>query len=148
MPIPFQVSYGDPTANAQRNLVGRTHYVDADTLRFHKARILSCVVGKDGLLLGLVESVVILPDGPQRGFRPVVFDMYGNVVNERRALDQCHSTRAKAEAALKADMVAIDADAVNRDAAARALRNQQRDLEECFELLQKIKARQLEAATV
>jgi len=35
----FTRESGDPKTNAQRNLMGRTHYVDDATLRFHASRV-------------------------------------------------------------------------------------------------------------
>ena len=37
----YQSESSTPKYNAQRNLQGRTHYVDEDTLKFHKSRIIS-----------------------------------------------------------------------------------------------------------
>ena len=37
----YKTESDHPKVNAQRNLMGRTHYVDPDTLRWHKSRILS-----------------------------------------------------------------------------------------------------------
>lgn len=68
-----------PKAEAQRNLEGRTHYADDDTLRFHRARILSTAITDGGLLFALVESYAVGPDNRQRAFRPVIFDVFGNV---------------------------------------------------------------------
>lgn len=94
---------GDPTLNAQRNLSGRTHYVDPDTLRWHKARIHSARPICNGLLFLVVESVQVTPPpswgfkGRQRrGWRGVVFDLAGNAV-VRCTLEDCASTREKAE---------------------------------------------------
>lgn len=68
--------------NVERNLMGRTHYVDKDTLRFFNARI---VGGSDqcaGTVFRLIES---LPNGfnGKRGFRFIAFDVFGTVLNER-----------------------------------------------------------------
>jgi hypothetical protein len=46
----------DPKSNAQRNLAGRTHYVDDDTLRFHKSRVISARHVDQGLLFAIVTS--------------------------------------------------------------------------------------------
>ena len=90
----------NPKWNAQRNLSGRTHYVDDDTLRFHKSRIISVTItgGVDrrgGLLLALIESVAKDMHNTQRGFRFVVFDVFGTIVS-REDLDGCVSTSEKA----------------------------------------------------
>lgn len=104
-----------PKLNAQRNLASRTHYVDDDTLRFHKSRILSCHITDGGLLLGLVESVATTYDGSTRGFRAVVFDVAGNVLN-RTSLDECHKTRRQSTNDMWRILNATDAYAVTLEA--------------------------------
>lgn len=88
-----------PKGNAQINLLGRTHYVDDASLRFHKSRILRTVVVYDGLLLGVVESVALDMNGTKRGFRPVVFNIFGTVIS-RTSLDETYMTRRAAETAM------------------------------------------------
>lgn len=72
--------------DAQRNLMGRTHYVDDDTLRFHKARILGRGVLADGLLFYIVESVAKDYENTSRGARVVLFDLFGRTIH-REELD-------------------------------------------------------------
>lgn len=73
---------GDPKYNAQRNLDGRTHYVEDDTLRWHKARITSSGQLGDswGLLFRITESVALDMHNRSRGFRCVIFDVFGTTV--------------------------------------------------------------------
>lgn len=81
-------SYGyDAKACAQRNLAGRSHYAEDDTLRFFHARILRARPECHGLLFVLVESVAADMRNTSRGFRFVVFDIFGTVINDRPALD-------------------------------------------------------------
>ena len=96
MPSLYRNESMDPKANAQRNLRGRTHYVDDDTLRFHKARILSARVAANGLLFAIIESMSLDWDGTKRGFRGVIFDIFGNVVGNRADIDHAPRTRAAA----------------------------------------------------
>jgi hypothetical protein len=70
--------------NAQRNLAGRTHYVDDDTLRFFFARITSARAECDGLVFCLVESVARDFKNTSRGFRFVAFDLFGDVLDRTR----------------------------------------------------------------
>jgi hypothetical protein len=89
----------DPKRNAQRNLSGRSHYVDDDTLRFHKSRILSARPGCDGLVFWLIESCAIDYKNTKRGFRYVIFDVFGHVVS-RVELEDCFSSRDRASKAM------------------------------------------------
>lgn len=87
----------DAKACAQRNLSGRTHYADDDTLRFFHARIISARPELDGAAFLLVESVAKDFSNTARGFRFVVFDMFGESMGESR--DTYHKTSDKARAA-------------------------------------------------
>jgi len=94
--------------NAQRNLEGRTHYVDDATLRCFRSRILLTAINANGLLFGMVESVSLNPNHTQRGFRAVVFDVFGTII-ERRGLEDCRKTRKAAENDMRETMHKTDA---------------------------------------
>ena len=80
-------SYGyDAKACAQRNLSGRSHYAEDDTLRFFHARILRARPMCSGLVLVLIESVAADMHNRARGFRFVAFDIFGTVLNDRPTL--------------------------------------------------------------
>ena len=85
----------DATRNAQENLRGRTHYADPDTLRWHKARILSSRDIWCGAGFMVVESVSLDWDNTKRGFRFAVFDVFGTVI-ERADLEHTFSSKDKA----------------------------------------------------
>ena len=87
--------YSDPTAKAQDQLSGRTHYADPETLRFFHARILRALPVCSGLLFRIVESVAADPDNSRRVFRFVVFDVWGNVI-ERADFANAFSSTDKA----------------------------------------------------
>ena len=70
----------DAKRNAQRNLEGRTHYVDDDTLRWHKSRVLEARTIENGLLFEIVTSDALDMNNTKRGFRGVVFDVFGTSV--------------------------------------------------------------------
>lgn len=93
--LPFAQESGDPKYDAQRNLRGKTHYVDDETLRFHKSRVLSSARLHNGLLLRIMTSDALDPDNRSRGFRAVVFDVFGTVI-ERPTLAEAKSTKAAA----------------------------------------------------
>ena len=85
---------------AQRNLSGKTHYADDDTLKYFHARINSVKIAHEGLIFGIVESAAKDPDNRQRGFRFVVFDLFGTVLNDRDHDDAMHGKSDKAAAAM------------------------------------------------
>lgn len=98
----------DAKANAQRNLQGKTHYVDDDTLRFFHGRINSAHVHYNGLLFSIVESVAADMNNRSRGFRFVTFDLFGIVVNDRSNTDELCSTGAKAHDQMQAFVNSFD----------------------------------------
>lgn len=102
----FRHESGYPESNAQHNLSGRTHYVDADTLRAFKSRILSAYDAANGLLFVLIESVRSKPYDTSRTKRAVIFDVFGTVLFDR---DQWHSTSDQADKAARAFLAEFDA---------------------------------------
>lgn len=96
--------------NAQRNLTGRTHYVDDDTLRWHKSRILSTHITDNGLLLAIVTSDALDMNNTRRGFRYVVFDVFGTVL-ARPHLAEAFPTKKRTLKAMWAALNSIDAKA-------------------------------------
>jgi len=121
MPNLFRDDSSDPKANAQRNLCGRTHYVDDDTLRFHKSRVLSAHVVDQGLLFAIVTSDGKSMDGGGRVYRYVVFDLFGFVV-ERAQLSEGYPSTKAATKAMWAFLNALDAKAVTLAAIERETR--------------------------
>ena len=80
---PFRCESSYPEYDAPRNLQGRTHYADKDTLKAFKAKILNGGCTKYGLLYWLVESVQSRPNHGGYTRRAVVFDVFGTIVNDR-----------------------------------------------------------------
>jgi len=85
---PYRCESSYPEHDAPRNLQGRTHYVDADTLKGFQARILNGGCTKDGLLYWLVESVQSRPNHGGYTRRAIVFDVFGDIVNERADMSE------------------------------------------------------------
>lgn len=95
----FQDRRNDPKARAQDALEGRTHYVDDSTLRYFHARILSSGCTCSDTLFYIVESAALNPDNRSRGFRGVVFDVFGTVVY-RPCIDESYHTSVAARKAM------------------------------------------------
>ena len=92
---PFTDRSSDHKRNAQQNLQGRTHYAEDESLRFFHARIVSAHADQNGLFFKMVESIAVDYNNTRRGFRVVVFDLFGQVIY-RPSLDDCASTQAAA----------------------------------------------------
>jgi len=107
---PFETKSSYPLNNAQSNLAGRTHYVDTDTLKFFKARVLDTGTTDNGLLFWLIESFAT-DDG--RKFRGVIFDIFGNT-HARRSMDDAYKTAKQAKKALWADLNELNAVEITR----------------------------------
>ena len=120
-----------PEYDAQRNLQGRTHYVDADTLKGFQAKILNARHSKDGLLYWLVESVQSRPQHGGYTRRAIVFDVFGDIINERADMGETQGewfkdTRKAENAALE---FVRTFDAVTHTAA-KLKSNAKRDIEQ------------------
>lgn len=138
MPNLYSSQSSDAKANAQRNLVGRTHYVDDDTLRFHKARIVKARNVHNGLLFWLIESVAADYQGTKRGFRFVVFDLFGHVLDGRADLDNLYRSSAAAEEALWAYLESIDWVDVSEKGLEREERNHLAEIQRTREMIRSI----------
>lgn len=88
--------YSSPTDCAQDQLRGKTYYVEPDTLRFHKGRVLAARPLHEGLFYWIFESCSLDYENTRRGFRAVLFDLFGNTVY-RPSLDECRKSRSAAE---------------------------------------------------
>ena len=80
LPRPYSLSDGNPKFRAQRALDNKTHYVTDSSLKYHHSKILSALPVSSGLFFKIIESVAIDPYNRQRGFRAVLFDIFGTVV--------------------------------------------------------------------
>ena len=96
-----------PKYDAQRNLQGRTHYVDDDTLACFKARILSGGTDQGGLVYCLIESVNSRPNHGGYNKRFAVFDVFGTEVGDAR--EDWHRTSEQANKALAEFLQGFDA---------------------------------------
>ena|SRR3990167_3093530 len=108
--------------NAQRNLMGRTHYVDDETLRFHESRVSYSEHKASGLLFALITK--------ERcdGYRFTIFDVFGFVA-DRHPVDSFFPTKKAAEKAMDEWLSLADAKAITREAIRRETRNHARDME-------------------
>ncbi len=112
----------NPKHNAQRNLYGRTHYVDDDTLRFHKSRIISARHTDNGLLFAIVTSDAVDYENTKRGFRFIIFDVFGAIV-DRTELEQTFRKSKQATGAMWAALNGISGKDVTLKAIACQKRN-------------------------
>lgn len=130
-----EASYALP--NAQRNLNGRTHYVDEGTLRFHKSRILSAHAVENGLLFTIIESMALDMNNTKRGFRYVVFDLFGHVIS-RVDLEHAFRSKEQARMAMWAFLETIDAKAITAAAIEREEKYHAEDMRRLRETLAKL----------
>ena len=134
----YRDDYGsDQKYKAQKNLAGRTHYVDDDTLRYFRSRILACRIHDDGTLLSIVESFSVNPDHSERAFRAVVFDIEGTTVF-RPDIEHAHKTRKSAEKELWVFLNSFDGVVAAITAIERRIERQTRDDEEQLDELRSL----------
>jgi hypothetical protein len=130
--------FSRPVDYAQSQLQGRTHYTDPDTLRFFHSRIVSAQQSAEGLLFWIVESCSANHDNTARGFRPVVFDIFGEVIY-RPDLSNLVKTSDKARALYGEWFEAFDLAAHYREALearAKRLDNQAHGYREALESIE------------
>ena len=65
----FGTQHHDARIDAQRNLAGRSHYCDSDTLRYFHSRILASREIYSGAFFLITESVATDPRNSERGVR-------------------------------------------------------------------------------
>jgi hypothetical protein len=105
---PFQERYfSQPKHEAQEALLGRTHYVTDSTLRYFHARITSARPIMEGLFFEIMESSSKDMHNTARGFRVVVFDVFGETVY-RPGIEDMKSTSAAARKEYELDFAIID----------------------------------------
>lgn len=120
---------GYPKPNAQENLMGRTHYVDDDTLRWHKSRIISARATDNGLLFAIVTSDALDMNNTRRGFRYVIFDVFGHVL-ARTELEKAYRRSEQATKAMWGELNAINAKAVTICALHRYAKQTEKEIAE------------------
>ena len=140
MPNLYRSESSYPKNNAQRNLAGRTHYVDDDTLRSFYSRIISARHTDGGLLFAIVTSDAKDFENKSRGFRYVIFDLFGTVIerNPSSVDREYFRTSEKAEKAMWAALNAMDAADITRKGIANAERQHTSEMERCRTNLAKL----------
>lgn len=138
MPNLYRDESSDPKSNAQRNLCGRTHYVDDDTLRWHKSRVLLTTVADNGLLFAIVTSDALDMNNTKRGFRFVIFDVFGRVV-ERPKLGEAITTRKACERKLFEVLNGLDAKDITHKAIESARRYHTMEMDDLAKKVEAIK---------
>lgn len=118
-----------PKNDAQQNLAGRTHYVDDDTLKYFRARVLSSHAPYNGLLFAILESSSGDYQHKSRIFRYVIFDIFGTVL-DRPKIEESYKSKEPARKAMWRAIDRIDAKAITLAAIESRRAYQERDLNE------------------
>jgi hypothetical protein len=139
MPYLYENKSSYPLPNAQQNLMGRTHYVDPDTLRFHKSKVLAAHVVDNGLLFAIITSDSLNYENTKRGFRYVIFNLFGTVL-DRPKLDEAFKSRDKASKAMWAAINQLDAKQITLDGIANAERHFRMEMDDLRKRLDQMQA--------
>ena len=124
--------YASAKQNAVKNLCDKTHYVDDDTLRFFRSRIVACYVHDNGRLLSIIETLSLDMHHTKRGYRFVIFDVTGKIVSNEK-LEDCVSSKAIARKRLHTFLDSIDAKQITLDALAREKQRIENEISEAIE---------------
>ena len=91
-PYEWSGSYFGSTlaATAERLTDDKTHYYSASTRRFHGASVSKLRVIADGMALAAIERVSLDMNHSRKGYRVVIHDLTGTVINDRSNLDHAH----------------------------------------------------------
>jgi len=99
LPKRFNREYSDnPTISAQKNLEGRSFYAEPKTLKYHGSRILSALPVSDGAFFKIIETTFIDYYNTKRGYRAVLFDLFGTVIYHPH-LEDTFTNKEKADKA-------------------------------------------------
>ena len=102
LPKRYNREYSDnPTISAQKNLEGRTYYVEPQNLKHHGSRVLSALPVSDGAFFKIIETISIDYEQTKRGYRAVVFDLFGTIIYHPD-LENTHASKEKADKAFYA----------------------------------------------
>lgn len=125
----------DPTYNAERNLEGRTHYVDTGTRKYFGSRILSARPMSNDFAFYLVESVSGRPNHGGYNKRFVAFDVFGEVLTQRNE----ESWFRTSEHAYKAGMKEMDTIDILRHTQEKLIARAKREVENAKQTLAALK---------
>lgn len=100
-------SYGAAKTFAQRQLSGRTHFADDDSLRYFHSRIVKARVTENGVFFWLIECGALAFENKRRGYRYALFDVFGTCV-ARPEIADARPTKVGAEKAFLAFYNAFD----------------------------------------
>ena len=108
--------------------------MDPQTLRYHHSRVISARPLFDGALFCIIESAAKDDENTARGFRPVVFDVFGFIVF-RPDLNGMATTSAKAEKMLRDWLESFGLAAYYREAIEKEQRENERQAARLAEAL-------------
>lgn len=132
----FRDRSGMALNQAQRNLEGRSHYVDDSTMKAFVSRIHTANVMDDGLTFGIVESLQKTANPDEgRVFRPVIFDVFGNVIY-RPDLEESFDTQKQAMSEFWKQADEIDPVKTTLDGAKQKQEAMQKELDKFDELIE------------
>jgi len=129
-----------PAATAERLTDGKTHYYSASTRRFHGASVSKLRVIADGMALAAIERVSLDMNHTRKGYRVVIHDLTGTVINDRLGLDPAHKGLAAAQRDFEAQCEKhSDGAAILREAIANETRTHKRALDALITAAQKLR---------
>jgi hypothetical protein len=91
-PYEWSGSYYGTTlaATAERLTDGKTYYYSAGTRRYFSASVSKLRVIADGMALAAIERVALDYENTRKGYRVVIHDLTGTVINDRSDLEHAH----------------------------------------------------------
>lgn len=133
--------YGTTLATtAERLTEGKTQYYSASNRRFHGAGVSKLRVIAEGMALAAIERVSLDMNHTRKGYRVVIHDLTGTVINDRSTLDHAHKGLAAARRDFEKQCEKhSDGAAILREAIANETRTYERALDALITAAQKLR---------
>lgn len=129
------------SATAERLTDDKTHYYDAGTRRYFGASVSKLREIADGMALAAIERVSLDSDHRAKGYRVVIHDLTGHIINDRAGLEDAHKTLRAAQRDFEAQCEKYaDGAAILQGAIARETREHERALDNLISAAQQLRA--------
>lgn len=114
--------------NALNELEDRTHYYSASTRKYHGSNVVYATITDKGLLMATVEKYSVDYNHTKKRFRPVIFDIFGSIVNERLDLEGGFTNKDKAVDCMWSQLEKLNAKKITREGIRNHQENIKRDI--------------------
>jgi hypothetical protein len=141
-PYEWSGSYWGTTlsATAEKLTEGKTAYFSKGTRNYFSASVSKLRVIADGMAIAAIERVAFDYQNTRKGYRVVIHDLTGTVINDRADLDHAHKGLPAAQRDFEAQCLKhSDGAAILREAIAQEIRTHERALDSLITAAQEMR---------